>query len=130
VLLEGGAGAAHLNKVKLASGAVYPGRVHRPDVFAAVLSEPWVEARGVMPLVPAWFGAEHAIELTRETRTIPAARPDKLPDGTSIGFRATLQKLTAAADGAAGRARWDAAIGYGRCDDWSFWTPRKWLLRR
>lgn len=105
ILLDGAAPA----QVRLASGAPYPVRVHRPDAFAKLLSEPWVEAPSVMPLVPACLPVDRANALMRSTQIAPAAIAVRFPDSTT-GFEAALQRLVRGADVAAGKLAWAAAL--------------------
>ncbi len=97
--------------VRLAGGVTYPWTAHRPDVFQRVLAESWVEARGVMPLVPDCIPAEKAIELVRRTGTIPAARSRRDIHGHVVdGFDVALERLTASADLEAGEEAWEKAL--------------------
>ena len=100
--------------VRLAGGVTYPWTAHRPDVFQEVLGEPWVEAKGVMPLVPDCIPAEKAVALVRRTGAIPAARSRRDANGHVVdGFDVALERLTAAADLAAAEEAWEQALRDG-----------------
>lgn len=91
--------------VLTSDGRPYPYQVHRPDVFAAVLREPWVEAQGIMPLVPVLIPARLAVILVRITKLIPAAI---VRDGLYVAIIRELALLDASAK-QQGKAAWTHA---------------------
>lgn len=97
--------------VRLADGTPVWWLAHRPDAFQELLGEPWVQVRGVMPLVPAAIPVERALALARRTRSILATRAALDPFGVApIGFEVGCQALAPETDTLAASRAWEQEL--------------------